>query len=106
MGERMAEMIRFVQQQIMIRLNDNPKQNPYEKPIETKEFLADYRVRYKVGLYASLRYFEDFKTIGYFHVEGEEFLINYEKIRFNPYGIKFPEPNKKQQLKEKPIPSK
>ena len=92
MEQRMTELIQFAYHLIMKSLDDNPKENPYGKPIPTEWFLAKYRVKYKVGVYASLRYFKDFKTIDYFNVEGEEFLINYEEIRFNPYGIKFPKP--------------
>lgn len=96
----MQEMIRLPQNVIQTRLEKNPNKNPYHEPIETKWFLAQFRVRKGVGLYASLRYFKDFETVGYFNVEGDIFHIVYEEIQYNPYRIQFSKPKQEIKLKQ------
>ena len=73
---------------------------PYDKEFDLEYFLAEYRVKYGVGYYASKRYFKDFETVGYFNVEGDIFHIVYEEIQYNPYRIQFSKPKQEIKLKQ------
>lgn len=71
----------------------------YNADFEVEQFLAEYRVFYAVGIYASQRYFNDFATNNVFskHVSGKTFKVDYEEaLRFGTlYKVEFPEPKAK-----------
>lgn len=67
----------------------------YKKPIPKEQFLANYRITFAVGNYASERYFRDFVTLDFFILNDDKnFLVNAEKrgIIKNRYSVEFPEP--------------
>jgi len=98
--ERLHDMLLSVQQTIITEAKKNGI-NPYDVEINTEHFLANFRLTYGVGYYASKRYFNDFKTIGVFLENEDSFRVNFEGIgkAKQVYGVTFPE-NKKME-KEK-----
>jgi hypothetical protein len=87
--ERLTDMVKNLHDALHRNGND------YEKAIDKEEFLALFRIRCGVGLYASLRYFKDFVTIGFLtEVNEYEFKINVEYLKLNQFrekGVAFPE---------------
>jgi hypothetical protein len=85
MGERMDELFNLAcegQKDLMER------QEEHYRGIPREIFLAKYRIGTKVGVYASERYFRDYKTIGTF-IDGEEIVgigLTF-KVAEKPYQI-------------------
>lgn len=86
MRERLRDMLQLASGYV--------KQFGYDKDIDVETFLAEYRLLYAVGFYASQRYFEDFSRNGVFqkHVSGKTFRIDEDQIkRFATlYKVEFP----------------
>jgi len=65
------------------------------EPIPKEQFLANYRVTFAVGNYASERYFRDFVTLDYFLIHDDKnFLVNPKKLEIikKNYDVEFPQP--------------